>query len=247
MAHELDLLVRRVPTSIARGAALAAALVVMATGNARASTVTDDFGSSHDYLTAGVSGTIWDGIYNQPAANVLNTTGTAGQLTIGTPSSAVGWDGSHANAPFLYKNMTGDFDARVQVTGGTTFNYTIAGLLVRLDPASADGNPGEDFVLASYNWFNGFNQLRSVDDNVQTDSGNYAATQYLRLTRTGNVFKGYTSSDGITWTPRAWTGSTYDLTRADLGGTVQVGLTVGAFGTGNSTSARFYNFSLETS
>ena len=36
----------------------------------RADTVTDDFSTSHDYLTGGVSGTIWDGIWNQSAANV---------------------------------------------------------------------------------------------------------------------------------------------------------------------------------
>jgi hypothetical protein len=90
MNHELDPLDRPVPTPFARGAALAAALAVMAAVGARAATVTDDFSTSRDYLTAGVSGTIWDGIHNQSAANVLNTTGTAGQLTIGTPSSAVG-------------------------------------------------------------------------------------------------------------------------------------------------------------
>ncbi|MEI7902393.1 MAG: Ig-like domain-containing protein, partial [bacterium] len=37
---------------------------------AHATTVTDDFSTSHDYLTGGVSGTIWDGILNQSAANV---------------------------------------------------------------------------------------------------------------------------------------------------------------------------------
>ncbi|MEI7908753.1 MAG: autotransporter-associated beta strand repeat-containing protein [Verrucomicrobiota bacterium] len=250
MSHDPNPLGRRVSTPISRGGGLAAALVLLAAAGARAGTVTDDFSTSVDYLTAGVSGTIWDGIYNQPAAYVLNTTGTAGQLTIGTPSSAVGWDGTHANAPFLYKSVTGDFDARVQTTAGRTANYTIAGLLVRLDPAGADGDAGEDFVNISYQWFNTFNQLRSVNDNVQSDSPQYdfplAGQKYLRLTRSGNVFRGYTSSDGISWTPRAWTGSTYDLTRADLGGTVQVGLTEGAFVAGNATYAGFDNFSLIT-
>ncbi len=213
----------------------------------RADTVTDDFSTSHDYLTGGVSGTIWDGIWNQSAANVLNTTGPSGELTIGTPSSAVGWDGSHANAPFLYKNVTGDFDARVQVTAGTAVNYTIAGLLVRLNPANADGNAGEDFVMITRNWFGGGNQLRRVDDNAQSDSGGYTpVVAYLRLTRTGNVFRGYTSSDGTTWTQRAWGGGGLDLTRADLGGTVQLGLTEGAFVAGNNTSARFDNITLIT-
>jgi autotransporter-associated beta strand protein len=247
MNHELDPLDRPVPTPFARGAALAAALAVMAAVGARAATVTDDFSTSRDYLTAGVSGTIWDGIHNQSAANVLNTTGTAGQLTIGTPSSAVGWDGTHANAPLLYKNVTGDFDVRVQATAGTTANYTIAGLLVRLDPANADGNAGEDFVMLTRNWGSGIagNQLRSVNDNAQSDSGITTAQAYLRLTRTGNVFRGYTSSDGTTWTQRAWGGG-LDLTRADLGGTVQLGLTEGAFVAGNVTWVRYDNFTLIT-
>jgi len=236
-------MIKTAQRTVKRSALVAAVYLLI--GTAQATNVTDDFSTSRDYLTGGVSGTIWDGVYNQSAANVLNTTGTAGELTIGTPSSAVGWDGTHANAPYLYKNVTGDFDVRVQVTAGTTANYTIAGLLVRLDPASADGNAGEDFVMVSRNWFGGGgNGLRSVNDNVQSGLGGYAGT-HLRLTRTGNVFRGYTSSDGTIWTPRAWTGSTYDLIRADLAGTVQVGLTEGAFVTGNVTWVRFDNFSVE--
>ena len=235
--------------AIRAGLAVAFALWAGLMGTARAGAVTDDFSTSVNYLTTGVSGTIWDGILYQSAANVLNTSGTAGELTIGTPSSAVGWDGTHANAPLLYKNVTGDFDARVQVTAGTTPNYTIAGLLVRLDPANADGNAGEDFVMVTRNWGSGIagNQLRRVNDNAQSDTGILIQAQaYLRLTRTGNVFRGYTSSDGITWTQRAWGGGGFDLTRADLGGTVQLGLTEGAFVAGNVTSVRFDNFSITT-
>jgi hypothetical protein len=87
--------------AIRAGLAVAFALWAGLMGTARAGAVTDDFGTSVNYLTAGVSGTLWDGILYQSAANVLNTSGTAGQLTIGTPSSAVGWDGTHANAPLL--------------------------------------------------------------------------------------------------------------------------------------------------
>ncbi|MEI6645263.1 MAG: hypothetical protein WCP12_04425 [bacterium] len=127
--------------------AAAAVCLLALPGVSRADSVVDDFGASRDYLVSGVSGTIWDGILYQSAANVLNTTGTAGELTIGTPNSAVGWDGTHVNAPYLFRNVTGDFDVRVQVTAGTTANYTIAGLLVRLAPASADGNAGRGIGL----------------------------------------------------------------------------------------------------
>ncbi|MEI6644499.1 MAG: Ig-like domain repeat protein [bacterium] len=228
-----------------------AVCLALAAGTAGAGTVTvtDDFSTSHDYLTAGVSGTIWDGVYNQSAANVLNTTGTAGQLTIGTTTNgAVGWEGTKATAPFLYKSVTGDFDARVQVTAGTTANYTIAGLLVRLNPANADGDAGEDFVMVTYKWFNLYNGLVSVNNNAQTETQFTAGGgKYLRLTRTGNVFNGYTSSDGTTWTKQAWFGGSTDLTRADLGGTVQLGLIEGAFViTVNPTWVRFDNFSLTT-
>jgi len=217
-------------------------------GVAQAALVTDDFTADRNYLTSGTGGTIWNGIHNQSAASTLNTTSTPDQLTIGVSTGAggVGWNGTYFNAPFLYRNVTGDFDARVKATGGTTNNWSIAALMVRLDPPSADGNAGEDFALISYNWFGNNIQVRTVDDNAQNDSFGTTAQPYLRLTRTGNVLRAYSSSDGSAWTPLSWGGQLgpvigNDLTRSDLGGTVQLGLTHGSFQAANS-SVQFDDF-----
>jgi regulation of enolase protein 1 (concanavalin A-like superfamily) len=216
-------------------------------------TVSDNFDTAHDYVADGVTGTIWDGIVNAGSAVTLNSsTTTSGQLRIAA-ANAVGWDSGYYNAPFLYLNVSGDFDARVQVTAMTTGNYNVGALMARLGDPSADGTAGEDLMMVASNKFGSlWIQGRSVDDTTKLDSNGPSGLAYprwLRLTRTENTFNIYYGTDGATWTGVDWGGVLssnigLNLVRNDLDGLpLQVGLWQGSF-TSSGQTADFDNFSI---
>ena len=216
-------------------------------------TFTDNLDTVHNYSGGNVAGTIWNGVVNAGNAVTLNSsTATAGQLRIAA-ANAVGWDAGFNNAPFLYKSVAGDFDARVQVTAMTTGNYNVSALMARLGNSSADGTAGEDFMQVASNQFNPFwIQGRSVDDTTKLDSSGpsgLAFPRWLRLTRTSNTFNIYYGTDGTNWTGINWGGVVganigLDLMRNDLNGLpLQVGLWQGSFSSSGQT-ADFDNFSL---
>jgi regulation of enolase protein 1 (concanavalin A-like superfamily) len=234
---------------------LAAAVTLLSlSGPAMAATTfTDNFDTAHDYSGGNVAGTVWDGVVNAGNAVALNSsTTTAGQLRIAA-ANAVGWDLGFYNAPFLYMDVAGDFDARVQVTAMTTGNYNVGALMARLGDPSADGTAGEDLMMVASNKFGSlWIQGRSVDDTTKLDSNGPSGLAYprwLRLTRTENTFNIYYGTDGATWTGVDWGGVLssnigLNLVRNDLDGLpLQVGLWQGSF-TSSGQTADFDNFSI---
>ena len=219
-----------------------------------ATTFTDNFNTAHNYSGGNVTGTIWNGVVNAGNAVTLNSsTATAGQLRIAA-ANAVGWDAGVYSAPFLYKNVTGDFDARVQVTAMTTGNYNVGALMARLGNSSDDGTTGEDFMMVASNKFGTVDiQGRSLNDATKLDSNGTSALdgfpRWLRLTRTSNTFNIYYGTDGTNWTGVNWGGTVganagLNLVREDLNGRpLQVGLWQGSFTTSGNT-ADFDNFSI---
>lgn len=193
----------------------------LALATATAATVTDTFDTNHDYLTAGVSGTIWSGMVNQGAWNVLGAnTPNAGTLTMALGANDVGWDASHANGPILYVTVTGDFDAAIKVAASTTGTYLNGGLIARA-ANTADGGPGEDLLEYCYNNFSYANiTSRTLDNGAQSDNNLWAAYPFMRLARTGDTFGFYyKNTDGDSWSH--W----QDIARTDLAGVpLQVGL-----------------------
>ena len=212
----------------------------------------DDFNTPHDY-TGGVTNTIWHGVVNAENAVSLDAdTTTAGRLRIEATDSK-GWEAGRNNAPFLYMNVSGDFDARVEVTAQTSGNYSVGALMARLGAPSANGEPGEDYMTVTSNSFS-FNgtQARTLRDGAQNDSSvssNVTFPRHLRLTRTGNTFRAFESADGTSWKPVSWGGMRglpidVDLVRDDLDGLpLQVGLWQGSFSKDLHT-ADFDNFSI---
>ena len=189
----------------------AAILFCCAATLATAATVTysDDFTTAHDYLTEGTAGTIWDGALNAGNLIVANTTATPGTFTAALSDVAgYGWDSTHVNAPFLYKEVSSaeDFTARMKLQSATNAAYVVAGLLVYKD----DSN----FVGANANFFGEkYFQGRSIAGGVQTDTIGtdggvfgtavplYLKFGYKAATSTLNY---WASTNGSTWSQVKW-------------------------------------------
>ncbi|HQY88869.1 MAG TPA: fibronectin type III domain-containing protein, partial [Tepidisphaeraceae bacterium] len=100
---------------------------------------------------------------------------------------------------FVYKSITGDFDYSVRVAGLTQADArSMAGLMARETLSATSKNAfmrvrAND--VARFAWRNATAGTTSA-----TGSATGAAPdQFVRLTRSGNVFTGYFSADGVTW------------------------------------------------
>src|SRR5262245_31269867 len=134
---------------------------VILISSSHAATLTDNFNVNANYLTNGVAGTFWDGVYF--GAGEFNNSGIGGggpgatvqcdanisaasKLTLQTTGTA--WEGPDDDGFFLYKVVKGDFSAIVKIV--TPFNasaYNTAGLQARAYSNGGDPFGGsEDYV-----------------------------------------------------------------------------------------------------
>ncbi len=223
----------------------------------------DDFNTPHSYLTNGLAGTIWEGIYTgagQIPGGDSGSNGTGSTLTcdagISTPglltvrSAQTDWQDASDDGFFLYKIVAGDFSASVHIDAFTNTLYSSAGLMARVaDLASAA--PGEDYVA----WFrfdeSGIANLRrSVDNNITADQWptNFPNTNYwLMLQRvaspTNDTFLFYEKSK----VSDLWSAlPELTISRTDtVGLPLQVGLMQACSST-NSAGVQFDDFRLDT-
>ncbi|HTA31046.1 MAG TPA: hypothetical protein VK731_11210 [Candidatus Cybelea sp.] len=172
-------------------------------------TYVDNFTNSANYLTRGVAGTIWDGVY-LAAGSIVDATGTDG-VAPGTVSVAeanitapgvlsvtslnTDWQNTADDGFLVFKVITDDFDMSVRVVPPFDNNaYNFPGLMVRTFGAggSPDPNNAENSVLwGRFNEFNIANMLKNNVNGVKTDTGEgiYLNSNYwLRITRTINEF-----------------------------------------------------------
>ena len=203
--------------------------------------LSDDFGTAHDYFADGAAGTIWDGFFynfTNGNATVLAAdadTSNAGRLTF--RSTYGNWENGDDDGLLLYKTVTGDFDAQVQVISMNNVSWHDAGIMARVANLD-DAGPGEDWVAVKHFAQGGRNGHRSVATNITSTVEVSGLQPWIRLKRTGNVFASYRSSDGMTWSQ---IGSTL---RSDMAGlAVQVGIWQATF-SANEGTAQFDNFSL---
>ncbi len=115
-------------------------------------TYTDNFTTNVNYLTNGVAGTIWDGVYF--GAGEFDNTGlggggpgetlqcdanltTAATLTLQTTGTA--WEGADDDGFFLFKVVPGDFSVSVHVVSPFDASaYNTAGLQARAFATGGD-------------------------------------------------------------------------------------------------------------
>jgi fibronectin type 3 domain-containing protein len=158
------------------------------------------------------------------------TPGTDFNVTAGGPGIANNADGFR----FIYQTQTGNFDVKVQVTSLTVAgNYSTAGILARtaLTTTSPD-------VYVSASPVNYRFKYRTTDGGVnEIATGGTTAfpNAWVRLTRVGNVFTGYYSTNGTTWT------ELYSLTNA-LPSTIYLGLAVASNNTTQTTTATLRSY-----
>ena len=221
-----------------------------------AGTATDNFNTAHNYLTGGVAGTIWEGIYTK-AGDIANTglgdsgagstlaadANITGNGVLTVQSTRTDWDQANDDGFFLFKNVSGNFQAQVQVTRLDTTNYNFAGLMARAANLSS-ASPGEDYVIwANFNQGGFGNFLRSVAGGVSTDrpiGGGSTTNTFLMLERTNDTFNCYQRGNQVA----PWLLIT-NFTRTDLHGLpLQVGIMQACFST-NAPMAQFDNFTLQ--
>jgi hypothetical protein len=160
-------------TGVAVGTSTVSATYKGVTGNGSVSVnlpaYSDNFSSNQSYISNGLPGTGWDGLYSRAGdiphagggAAVATTTLDAnissnGFLTITAANSA--WEGGGDNGPFLYKIVPGDFQASVHIQGYTHPAYQFVGLQARAfnnsGTAGLQGAPnGPNFTENHVNWW----------------------------------------------------------------------------------------------
>lgn len=223
----------------------------------------DGFSVPDGYLTNGLPGSAWDGLYlkagdvpnasySGPAVDttVFNADQSSNDVLTITAANS-GWQGASDNGPFIFKNVPGDFEASVHITDYSIINYEFVGLQARAYSATDNSSPNgpgysENFIdwlrfdeygisTTTFNTQNG--------NNVETDNTDGETTDYwLLMTRVSGTNFYFFKKANLT-DPWALTQS---ITRSDLtnGVPLQVGLEQSMF-TGNFGSVQFDSFSLD--
>jgi regulation of enolase protein 1 (concanavalin A-like superfamily) len=172
----------------------------------------------------------------------------AGHSTVVSPGTAYDVAGAGANVwdnsdqfHFDYTQVTGDFDFSARIAGVTEAGgvNALVGLMAR-ESLSANSR---NVYMRTYGQSGGAYKLgsRSSTGGVTTSVGGAALNSYpnswVRLTRVGNTFTGYFSTDGVAWTVVS------TVTMA-LPSTVYVGFAVASRTNGSLATAQFRDVSL---
>jgi fibronectin type 3 domain-containing protein len=158
------------------------------------------------------------------------TAGTAYNVTAGGPGIAGNVDGFR----FIYQSQTGNFDVAVQVTSLTVAgNYSTAGILART--ALTTTSPDVYMSVSPVNYRFKYRTTDGGVNEIATGGTTAFPNAWVRLTRVGNVFTGYYSTNGTTWT------ELYSLTNA-LPSTIYLGLAVASNNTTQATTATLRSY-----
>ena len=187
---------------------------------------TDNFSVSHDYIANGLQGTPWDGLFlnfgDVPGAQAGNDNakGATSKFDANISSNAVlsieaagsTWAVAGNDGPFLYKVVTGDFQASVHVNSMTVINNNDAGLMARLfdnsGGATQGGGGGAGGAETHINWVkvqNGAPAARRTIDSGGTTivAGLNATDGWLLMQRVNSTNFLFFEKANLTdpWTP----------------------------------------------
>ena len=134
---------------------------------------------------------------------------------------------------FHYQMLSGDFDLQVQIQSPAAVDFwTKAGLMAR---ESLDSGSRFAAALSTPNLLGSYLGYRVNTNGTVAGLGNFPPNfpnAWLRMQRTGNLFSGYASYDGLSWTRLG-------SVNLALGTTVYVGLAVCSHRNGELASAQF--------
>jgi regulation of enolase protein 1 (concanavalin A-like superfamily) len=226
---------------------------------------TDNFSTPHNYITNGLLGTSWDGEYlnfgDVPSGQEFAGAG-AGQTfdldadisntnNLSLNAAGSSWEGVGDDGPFLFKIVTGDFQASINITTMNDINVNAAGLMARLfddtgsaTQGAAGGNGGETHV----NWWkvqNGPLSARyTLDGNAPTDQPGLNSTDtsllLQRVDSTNFYFYEAPTNNGGVWSLAA----TLVVPEAANNAPMEVGVAE-QMDTGSDGTAQFNTFMLD--
>ncbi len=163
-------------------------------------------------------------------STTIVTPGTAFNVTAGGPGVANNADGFR----YIYESQTGNFDVKVQVLSITVAgNYSTAGILAR--PQLTTTSPDVYMSASPVNYR--FKERSTIGgmNNIVVGPDTTFPNAWVRLTRVGNLFTGYYSTNGTTWTELS------SITLA-LPTTLDLGLAVASNDTTQTTTAQLRNY-----
>jgi regulation of enolase protein 1 (concanavalin A-like superfamily)/fibronectin type 3 domain-containing protein len=133
---------------------------------------------------------------------------------------------------FVHRQVTGDFDVKVRVQSLSAANASArAGLMARETLANNSRNAFASATAADGFRFTARTVANENTSLLKTGTVSYPNT-WVRLRRTGDVFTGYFSTDGVGWT---------ELSNVEMAlpQTLYVGMAVSSFNTTSTATAEF--------
>ncbi|SDG03527.1 family 43 glycosylhydrolase [Mucilaginibacter gossypii] len=208
--------------------------------------VADGFTINRDFVTNGVTGTIWNGLIggDKPENKV-----SISDSLLTLESKGSNWDGNLPYGPFLYRNVSGDFVAEVEVADVSGLKEkkvagnSDMGLMVRkVKQPGTEGSENliQNSIFPAWNCGNMLTNFKTGDRMQTNTQTGWNYNRYLQIQKSDDVFYIRSGNDGIHWTDLP--GS--PVVRPDLiGADLQIGLYHSTYGPHRSY-VKFSNFKL---
>ncbi|WP_121811140.1 family 43 glycosylhydrolase [Mucilaginibacter kameinonensis] len=219
----------------------------VSTSSALFNVVTDGFTVNKDFVADGTTGTVWNGLIG--AEDKLERKVISGDSVLMLESKGSNWDGNLPYGPFLYRNVSGDFVAEVEVADVSGLKEkkvagnSDMGLMVRkVKQPGSEGSENliQNSIFPAWNCGNMFTNFKGGDRMQTNTQTGWKYNRYLQIQKSGDVFYIRSSADGTHWTELPGSPvSRPDLSSSDL----QIGLYHSTYGPHRSY-VKFSNFKL---